>query len=170
MAITDLIPWKKDETSVPVRRRQGEEAFLDLRKQMNRLFDEFFERPFGLSPFFGDSTLWGDFAPQMDVSETDKEITISAELPGAEPEDIHITLDRNILTISGEKRAEKEEGGKRFYRVERSYGSFRRSIPLPEGVDEDQIDANFKRGVLKVKLPKTAEAQKKSKRITIKTD
>jgi HSP20 family protein len=170
MAITDLIPWKKDETSVPVRRGQGEETFLDLRKQMNRLFDEFFERPFGLSPFFGDSTLWGDFAPHMDVSETDKEIIISAELPGAEPEDIHITLDRNILTISGEKRAEKEEGGKRFYRVERSYGSFRRSILLPEGVDEDQIDASYKRGVLKVNLPKTARAQKKRKRITIKTD
>ena len=169
MPITDLVPWKKNETSVPVRRRQEEDTLLDLRSQMNRLFDEFFERPFGLSPFFGESNLMGDFAPRLDISETDKEVTISAELPGMEPEDIHISLDRNTLTISGEKQAEKEEKDKRFYRVERSYGSFHRSIPLPNEVDENKIDATFKRGVLKVKLPKTRAAQEKSKRITIKT-
>jgi HSP20 family protein len=169
MVITDLIPWKKDESRVPVRRRQQEDSLLDLRSQMNRLFDEFFERPFGISPFFGEAAFVGDFAPRMDVSETDKEITISAELPGLEPEDINITIDRNVLLISGEKHAEKEEKDKRYYRIERSYGSFRRSIPLPSDVDEHEIDATFKRGVLKVKLPKTQAAQEESKRIKIKT-
>jgi HSP20 family protein len=169
MAITDLVPWKKNETSVPVRRRRDEDAFLDLRSQMNRLFDDFFERPFGLSPFLGESDLMSDFAPRLDISETDKEINIAAELPGLEPEDIHISLDHNTLTISGEKRAEKEEKGKRFYRVERSYGSFHRSIPLLNEVNEDEIDAAFKRGVLKVKLPKTQVAQQQSKRIAIKS-
>jgi HSP20 family protein len=169
MAITDLVPWKKNETSVPVRRRRDEDAFLDLRSQMNRLFDDFFERPFGLSPFLGESDLMSDFAPRLDISETDKEINIAAELPGLEPEDIHISLDHNTLTISGEKRAEKEEKGKRFYRVERSYGSFHRSIPLPNEVNEDKIDAAFKRGVLKIKLPKTQVAQQQSKRIAIKS-
>lgn len=169
MAITDLIPWKKNESNVAIRRRQEEDNLLGLRTQMNRLFDDFFERPFGLSPFIGESGLMGDFAPRLDISETEKEITISAELPGLEPEDINITLDRNTLTISGEKRAEKEEKGKRFYRVERSYGSFHRSIPLPNEVDESKIDAAFKRGVLKVKLPKTQAAQEQSKHITIKT-
>jgi len=169
MAITDLIPWKKNGTSVPVRRSQEEDTLLDLRSQMNRLFDEFFEQPFGLSPLFDEPTLMGDFAPRLDISETEKEISISAELPGLEPEDIDISLDRNVLTLSGEKHREKEEKGKHFYRVERSYGSFHRSIPLPSEVDENKIDASFKRGVLKVKLPKTPSAQAKSKRITINT-
>lgn len=170
MAITDLIPWKKDESSVPVRREGEVGALLDFRNQMNRLFDEFFERPFGLSPFLGEAARFGGFAPSMDVSESDKEVTISAELPGMEAEDIHITLDSNVLTISGEKRAEKEEKEKNYYRVERSYGSFRRSIPLPDYVDENKIEATFKRGVLKVMLPKIPGAQKKGRQINIKTE
>ncbi|UCD99003.1 MAG: Hsp20/alpha crystallin family protein [Chloroflexota bacterium] len=169
MAITDLIPWKKEESEVTVQRKQEDEVILDLRDQMNRLFDNFFEQPFGLTPFAGRATFLKEFSPFLDVSETDKEITISAELPGLDPEDIHITLERNTLTISGEKRAEKEEQGERYFRIERSYGSFHRSIPLPGDVDEDKIDATFKRGVLKVKLPKTPEAQTKSKHINIKT-
>ena len=169
MAITDLIPWKRNESSVPVRRRQDDDALLDLRSQMNRLFDDFFEQPFGLSPIFGESTMMGNFSPRLDVSETDKEISIKAELPGLEPEGINISLDRGILTISGEKSAENEEKGERFYRVERSYGSFHRSIQLPKEVNEDKIEATYKRGVLKIKLPKTKAAQEETKRITIKT-
>lgn len=170
MAITDLIPWKKDETDVSVRREQEENAVLDLRNRMDRLFDDFFEQPFGLRPFFGESSFSGDFSPFMDVSETENEITILAELPGMEADDIHLTLDRNTLTISGEKRAEKEDKGKHYYRVERSYGSFHRSLTLPGEVDENKIDATFKRGVLKVRLPKTPEAKKKSKKINVKTN
>jgi HSP20 family protein len=105
MAITDLIPWKKNESSMPVRPRQEEDSLLDLRSQMNRLFDECFEQPFGLSPFLGESALMEEFAPRLDISETEKEITFSAELPGLEPDDINITLDHNTLTISGEKQA-----------------------------------------------------------------
>jgi len=168
MAITDLIPWKRDKNDLSVH-RQDEDAILDFRNQMNRLFDTFFERPFNLSPMFGETGFTSGFAPQLDVSETDKEIHIAAELPGLEPEDIHITVDRNTLTISGEKQAEKEDKGKHYYRVERSYGNFQRSIALPEGIDENKIDATFKRGVLKISLPKTAEYQKQSKRIQVKT-
>jgi HSP20 family protein len=169
MAITDLVPWKKNETRMPVRHNQEQDTFLDLRGQMNRLFDEFFEGPFGLSPFSGESNLMGDFAPRLDISETNHDYTVSAELPGLEPEDINISLERNALMISGEKRAENEEKGKRYYRVERSYGSFQRSIPLPDEVDEDKIDATFKRGVLKVQIPKTKAAQRRSKHIAVKT-
>ena len=169
MAIKDLVPWKRNETSVPVRHSQDEDVFLDFKSQMNRLFDDFFEGPLGISSFLGESDLMGDFAPRLDISETDKEISIAAELPGLEPEDVHISLDRNTLTLSGEKRKEKEEKGKRFYRVERSYGSFHRSISLPDDVNQDKIDATFKRGVLKIKLPKTQTAQRQSKRIAIKS-
>jgi HSP20 family protein len=171
MAITDLIPWKKNEADLSVRRGQGDEALLEMRDQMNRMFDQFFERPFGLSPFFGDNTLMGDFAPSMDVSESDKEIIIDAELPGMQPEDIDISLERDTLVIRGEKRAEREQKDedKRYHRVERSYGSFYRTIPLSGEVEEGKIEATFKNGVLKVKLPKTKEAQKKSKRISVKS-
>ena len=169
MAIKDLVPWKKNQDSVPDRRLQEEDTLLDLRSQLNRLFDEFLEQPFGLSPFFDESTMMGDFAPCLDISETEKEITISADLPGMDPEDIQITLDRDILTIRGEKRAEKTDKGERFYQSERYFGFFHRSIPLPSEVDEKKIDATFGRGVLKVNLSKTQAAQAKSKRIAIKT-
>lgn len=165
--MSDLLPWKK-EKDVSIRHGKEEDALLDIRNQMNRMFDEFFERPFGLRPF-GHSLFMRDFNPQMDVSETEQEVTVTAELPGMDPEDIHVTLDHNTLSISGEKRAEKEEKGQHFYQVERSYGSFRRSISLPAGVDEDKIDATFKNGVLKVKFPKTEKAKEESKRIKIKS-
>lgn len=168
MSIKEMIPWRKEATSLPIRRGRRGISLFDLRNQMNRLFDEFFERPFALSPFFDEFDLVGDFSPRIDIAESDKEITISADLPGVEPEDIDIYLEGNTLTISGEKQAEKEEKGKRFYRLERSYGSFYRTIPLPDEVEEDKIDATFKRGVLKIRLPKTAEAQKRTKRITVK--
>jgi HSP20 family protein len=168
MAITELIPWKKNGSDLAVDRQQPEDSLLDLRSQIDRLFDEYLERPFSLSPYFGSETIEGDFAPKLDVSETDKEIILSVELPGMEPEDIQVSLDRNTLLISGKKQEEKEEQDKRFYRVECSYGSFQRSIPLPGEVDEDKIDASYKRGVLKVKMPKTRQAQENRKRISVK--
>jgi HSP20 family protein len=168
MAITDMIPWKREKAEASTRREQEEDAFLDLRSQMNRLFDDFFQSPFGMRPFLGESGFLGEFAPQMDVSETEKEINVSAELPGLEPEDIHITVDQNALTISGEKRVEKEDKGKRYYRLERSYGSFHRSITLPDQIDEEKIEATFKRGVLKMRLPKTGKEREKGRRITVK--
>jgi HSP20 family protein len=169
MDMSDLIPWNKEKSEVQIRHEREEDALLDIRKQMNRMFDDFFERPFGLSRFPGMLGALGDFSPYMDVSETDKEITISAELPGIEPEDIHITLDQNTLSIRGEKKFEKEEKRQHFYQVERSFGSFHRLIDLPSEVDEKEIDATFKNGVLKVKLPKTKKAQEEIKRITIRS-
>ena len=170
MPIKDLIPWSKSENRVPVRRGEDGNTLLDLRGRINRMFDEVFDQPFGLSPFFDRPDFMGDFAPSLDVSETDKEIAISVELPGIEPEDINISIEHNTLTMSGEKQVDKEEKDKRYYRHERAYGSFYRSIPLPEEVQEDKIDATFKHGVLHVTLPKTAEAQKKSKRIPVKME
>ena len=168
MAITDLIPWKRDEDSIQVRREKEEDALLDLRSEMNRMFDEFFDRPIGFRSMLSERDFSGAFSPKLDVTETDKALVISAELPGLEPDDIDISLDRDVLKISGEKRAEKEEKGAQFYRVERSFGSFYRSIPLPSEVETDKIDATFKRGVLKVNLPKTKKAKEQGKRITVR--
>ena len=167
MAITDLIPWKRDEKNVPVKRAESE-PFYSLQRNMNRLFDDFYSN-FGVTSFepFGES--FGAFSPSVDVTENDREITITAELPGLDENDIEVSLTHNVLTVSGEKKEEKEDKGKNFYRMERSYGSFQRSIPLPVEVESDKVAAKFKKGVLTVTLPKTVEAQKQTKRIPVKT-
>jgi len=167
MAITDLIPWKRDgEKNVPVKREDSDPVY-SLQRNMNRLFDNFFDN-FSLASFepFGKS--FDAFNPTVDVSETDKEIKVAAELPGLDENDIEVSLARNVLTISGEKKEEKEDRGKNYYRMERSYGSFRRTVPLPVEVESDKVEAKFKKGVLTVTLPKTAAAQKQAKRITVK--
>jgi len=166
MSITDLIPWKRGEREVPVRREEERSPFA-LQQEMNRLFDEFF-RGWGLAPFRGFDEPLDAFSPRVDVVESDKEVAVSAELPGMDEKEIDVSISRGVLTISGEKREEKEDKGKNYYRMERSYGSFQRSIPLPSEVDEGKAEATFNKGVLTITLPKTAEAQVR-KRIPIRT-
>jgi len=154
MAITDLIPWKRQEREVAPSRSQ--EDWLD---DMNRLFDNFFgRRAFGsLTPFAGEE--WGTFYPQVDVEESDKEIAISAELPGIDRKDIDISISHGVLTIRGEKKSERETKRKNYTYAERSYGSFQRSISLPSTVEEDEAQAKFEKGVLTITLPKTAPSK-----------
>lgn len=166
MAISDLVPWKWGEKNVPIKREE-QEPLNELQRSMNRLFDDFFNR-FELSPFGGFGESFGAFQPQVDVTESDKAITVSAELPGLDEKEIEVTLSHNVLTLRGEKKEEKEEKGRSYYRVERSYGSFHRSIPLPSEVENDEVEATFKKGVLTVTVPKTPDAQKRSKRIAVK--
>jgi HSP20 family protein len=172
MAFKDLIPWRRDEEQLPIRRNGDIDDLTKLQDEMNQMFSDFFRRPFGLSSFMDSpfSTPLGDFSPRVNMSETEKAYNLSVELPGMEPNDIDISLADNMLTISGEKKAEKEEKNKRYYRVERSYGSFQRRIPLPTEVIGDQIEATFKNGVLSIEIPKSEEAQKRSRRIEVKTD
>jgi HSP20 family protein len=167
MTITDLVPWRRGEKQIPVK-REAQEPVYQLKHRLDHLFDDFFES-FGLTPFEPFNEAFGAFSPRVDVSETDKEIKVSAELPGLDENDIEVSLARNLLTISGEKQEEAEDKGKNFYRMERSYGSFRRTIPLMVEVEADKIKAKFQKGVLTVTLPKTAEAQRQTRRIPIKT-
>jgi len=104
----------------------------------------------------------------VDVVETDKEIRVTVELPGLDEKDINVSLARDVLTISGEKKQAKKERRGNYYRAERSYGSFRRSIQLPTQVQADKVDAVFRKGVLSITLPKTEAAQKR-KKIAIQT-
>lgn len=167
MPIRSLLPWTRTERNLPIR-RETEDAIITLRREMDRLFDDFFRSPFSLRPFEWFGSAWGEFSPCVDIQETDKAVEVYVDLPGMDEKDIQISLGDNILTISGEKKAEKEEKGKRYYHLERSYGSFYRSIPVPVEIDEDKAEATFDKGVLKVVLPKTAEAQKRAKKIPIK--
>jgi HSP20 family protein len=168
------------ETKLPVAKKSGEPAlgeiwrpFNVLRKEVDRLFDDFgddfWRRPF--RSFAGLEKGWAQrFAasPPADIAETDKAYEITAELPGIDQKNIEVNVANGALTIKGEKKEETEEKKKDYYVSERRYGSFERSFGLPEGVDADKIEATFKNGVLKVTLPKTAEAQKAAKKIEIK--
>jgi HSP20 family protein len=150
--------------------------FASLRREMDRLFDDFewgsWRLPsprslFDVEPFWRGETGWGK-VPAVDIAETDKSYEITADLPGMDEKDIEVKLSNDTLTIKGEKSEEKEERNKDYHLSERRYGSFQRSFIVPDGVDADKIEAAFKNGVLTVSLPKTPEAQKKEKRIAIK--
>ena len=109
-----------------------------------------------------------DWTPLVDVSEDGKEYLIKADLPGVKKEDVKVSIDNGVLTLSGERRSEKEEKGQKFHRIEKSYGSFQRSFTLPEGTDDAKIVAEFKDGVLNVRLPKSETA--KSKSVAVKVE
>jgi len=143
-------------TLIPVGRGRpslwawNDNPFMSLQREVERLFDDF-SRGF---PTFGATEL----TPKMDVFETDKEFGLTAELPGLEEKDVEVNVTDNILTIRGEKKAEKEQKDKDYRMVERSYGSFARSVELPAGIDPDAIKATITKGVLKVTVPKPAPA------------
>jgi HSP20 family protein len=150
--------------------------FENLRREIDRLFEGFhpggWEFPFGrrafeLEPFWAREKGFA-IAPAVDVAEREKEYEITAELPGMDEKDIEIKLANDMLTIKGEKKEEKEERQKDYHLTERRYGSFMRSFKVPPGVDTGKIEAAFAKGVLTVKLPKTAEAQKSEKTISVK--
>ena len=165
MAITDLIPWKRDKNEIDIRRE--DDSVLALRNEIDQFFDEVLQRPFGSRLFDERFSSLTKFSPKIDVSESDKEIKVVAELPGMVVEDIDIELHDDYLTLRGEKKSEKEEKSERFYHSERSYGSFQRTISLPSDINPDKIDAKFKNGVLNIILPKTSTG-KASRRIEIK--
>lgn len=152
-----LLPFGRSDVG------RADDPFLALQRQMNRLFDETFT---GLPAIRAGNG--GALAPSIDVKETDKAIEVEAELPGVDEKDVQVTLEDNVLTIKGEKKAEKEESKKGYYMSERSYGSFLRSFELPTGVDSDKVNATFSKGVLKVTLPKPPAAQSNAKKIDVK--
>jgi HSP20 family protein len=140
--------------------RQDSNPFAFLQQEIDRLF-EGFGRNF---PAFAATS---SAVPRMDVSETDKAIEVTAELPGLESKDVQLNLVDNVLTIRGEKKSEREEKQKDYHLVERSFGSFSRSVNLPDGVKAEDVSAEIAKGVLKVTVKKPAPKQ--SKQIEIKT-
>lgn len=148
---------------IPIGRdRLVASPFMSLQREIDRLFEDFSR---GFPTIAGNGAI--ALMPSMDVTETDKEIEITAELPGLEEKDVQINIADNILTIRGEKKAEKEQKDKNYRLVERSYGSFERTLELPEGVNADAIKANISKGLLKVTVPKPAPAQ--AKKIEVKS-
>jgi len=171
MAKREIAPWKWGG----LRRWQREEEPFGgfrqqmeaLHKEMDRLFDDMSSESLHGSLF---PQAWGRelLMPDIDETEDDKAFHVSVEQPGMNEKDVDITLSDRQLTIRGEKKQDKEEEGKDFYRRERNYGAFRRTIELPGEVDESKIEASFKKGVLTIELPKTKEAQEKIRHIDVK--
>ena len=133
----------------------------DMSTRLNRFFGQTPARAEEEGGFFA------DFAPPMDVEETDKEYLIKADLPAVAKDDVKVGIEDGILTVQGERKQEKEEKGKRFHRLERSYGKFVRRMSVPMDVDQQKVAAEFKDGVLNVHLPKTNGAKPRSVEVTV---
>jgi HSP20 family protein len=155
----NLIPWRtkhRDEAAQPL-------PAAGFRGEMDRLFDSFFgdfwpeTRPWGV-------TAWG---PPLDVEETDKDVIVHAEIPGMKSEELELSIRDGALVISGEKKESSEKKEKGYFYQERRFGSFRREVPLPSAVDADNVEAEYKDGVLHVTLHKSQEAL--PRRIEVKT-
>ena len=146
----ELTPWRRSGELRPYWR--------DMDDLMTRFFRDM--------PMMREGA-W-DWVPTVDVTETDGNVMVKAELPGMDPKDIDIDITGDVLTLKGEKKSEEEKKDERYYFRERHYGSFQRTFQLPAGVDNDKVDANFKNGVLTVRIPKSEES--KQKKIEIKAE
>ena len=155
------VPWKTKD-------HEGDGGQLSplstLRTEVERLFDSFMHDPRAVLDWpFGQRA----FEPAVDVAENDQEVTVRAEVPGIKPEELTVTVSGNQLVLVGEKKEESEDQGKGYHRVESRYGSFRRSIPLPEVVDQNQVEAEYANGVLTIHLKKSPAVA--PKKIEVKT-
>lgn len=152
MNVKSLIPIGRERSNVPT----SFAPFASLQQEIDRLFDDFgrnffdFGRNFPSLPSFGSTEL----VPRMNVSETDKAIEITAELPGLEEKDVEINFADDVLTVRGERKEEKEEKEKNYRVFESRYGAFARSVTLPSGTDPNKIKANIDKGILKVTVEK----------------
>ncbi len=170
MVFQEMVPWKKGRQNVNVRHGENEFPLSSLQRRMNRMFDDFFGdfSDFSLSPLRTWSRWAEGFVPRMDMTDTENEITIMAELAGVDEKDVDITVQDDVLTIRGEKKTEHDEKNHRCCLAERSYGTFSRSIVLPAEIEQDKIEASFKKGILTVRLPKLPVEESKAKKIEIK--
>ena len=150
----DILPWKNK------KQNQADK----LRREIENMYDRFFEPSFLPSSYIFGKGKWD---PTVDISEGRKDISVKAEIPGIEAKDLDISIDGRLLTIKGGKKQELKEKEETYYRVERSYGYFNRTIELPAEVDSDKVDASYKRGILKIKLRKAKDDR--TRRIEIST-
>ena len=167
MAFRDLIPWGRQENRPPsttAERGGADHPLFSLHREVDRVFDDMF-RGVGLPALagFGGGVSW----PHVELSETDKDVRITAELPGLDQKEVQVTAEDGVLTIKGEKRAETEDRDRGY--SERSYGHFERRIGLPKGIDLDKTNATFNNGVLSISVPKSAAADEAVRRIPIST-
>lgn len=137
------------------------DPFRELEEVSDRL-NRMFARPATRTTNGKETMIVADWVPSVDISETEAEYQIKAEIPDVKKEDVKVTVEDGVLTIQGDRKHEKEEKGKKYHRIERSYGSFVRTFSLPDVIDEDKVKAEFKDGVLNLSLPKSEKAKPKA--------
>ena len=164
MSMLELVPWRRDKKRLA--HDVADDWLSPLHHQIDRMFEDFLSSEL---PRFEPAGRRGVFMPDMDISDTDERIEVTAELPGLDEKDIEVTLDDDVLTIKGEKKSESTEEDKErnHYRLERSYGAFRRSFRLPPEADNDRASADFDKGVLRIVIAKDKNARTTSKRISV---
>jgi len=135
----------------------------DISSRLNRIFGRATTR----SEPDREMLATADWTPSVDISETDMAYLVKGEIPGVKKEDVKVTIQDGMLTIQGERKQEKEEKGKKFHRIERSYGSFVRSFRLPDDTDENKVKAEFKDGMINITLPKSAKAKPKAVEVSV---
>ncbi|HUF86040.1 MAG TPA: Hsp20/alpha crystallin family protein [Thermohalobaculum sp.] len=183
MQVKDLIPWARGGKA-PDAKDGGTNPLVQLQDEMNRVFESFWSRFDRQAPSVGSTPYpmagsggigfpgvgfpWNGTTPRADVVETGDGVEVTIELPGLEQKDVEVTLTDDLLTVKGEKKVAREDSRKGWYLAERAYGAFHRAIPLPPGVDSEKAEAVFRNGVLTVKLPQSAEARAKVRRIDVK--
>lgn len=168
--VSNLIPWRKKKNEIEVMRPRYDDPTYELTRGMSDMMDHFFRQfdsAFGIMPSWTRGGTGLGRLPSVDIAETNDEVTVTADLPGLDEKDIQVSLDGDILTLRGERKHEKEEKRKNYHRVERSYGSFVRSVALPEGIDRDNVKATFKKGVLQVSIAKLPGAKSASRHIPV---
>ncbi len=160
----ELVPWRKDRKQMT--REPGGDWLMPLHHQIDRVFTDFFGADF---PRFAGTGWNRDFSPDMDVSESDRQIEETAEMPGMDDKDIEVTLTDGVLTVKGEKRSESREEDKdrHHYRLERCYGTFRRSFQLPPEIDADAVSASFDKSILKITVAKKQTAEVATRKIEV---
>ena len=164
MSMRDLIPWGRQTSSAPVSYRDEESnPLLSLRRDMNRLVDDFFRGTIPSPSFLWNTVNW----PNIEVNKTDREVRVTAEVPGMSEKDVELFVEDGVLTLRGEKKNETEDKERGY--SERFYGRFERRIALPAGVAEDNAKADFRDGVLTVTLPKSPDAER-GRRIPINAE
>jgi HSP20 family protein len=159
----NILPWHRP-SSIDVHHEKN--PFGSLQQEINRLFDDFFGEPSAVMPSSARSRSL--FSPATDIVESENGYKVRAELPGMDDDDIEVTVNDNYLTIKGEKKESKDDKGDHYVRRERYYGSYQRTIALPETADADKVHAEFRKGVLTVEIPKKAEAVKPSRKVEVK--
>lgn len=186
MDIKKMAPWNwfKDEqkgkaTAVPISHSESPaslfenslQPMIQLHREMDRLFENAF-RGFGISPYrteLPSLSVTGVMKPQVDVTASEKEYTITVEVPGVSEKDVKVEITGNTMAIRGEKKLEKEETETNYYCMERSYGFFQRILSLPPDADEEKVEAEFRMGVLSITIPRKALPQSEVKKIEINT-
>ncbi len=166
MNLGSLMPWR-DKPQVPAERGDYYDPFVPFRREVERMLDDFFGSfvSRAVQPWSGG---WPAVSPTMDVTDSDKELVVTAELPGLDEKDFEVTLAGDVLTIRGEKKVENENRNGGSYYVERRFGSFSRSLRLPFEAGDENVDATYDKGVLTIRIPKPAEVQRAVRRIEVK--